>query len=262
MALWSKPLPSGTVFELINEVLDETLAAQEGDFDADTRWATVWFDENGFADGEFGRADDLARAKNTAVDALVRAGIVKSGRGKVRLLKPDELDKKWDPGTDTRLTAWEIVHQLVARLATGESEGHCRSAGAPHRRRLWPARLPPARKGAPNRSARPQELGLGMKWPRDIARLPEARRLHYVVRAVSSRILLHLSWRQPTDPPNTAHKRRSALDEGKLSASTFQQEKPPASLASRACSTAAQRRPLTASRTAAAMPASSVSRTS
>jgi putative DNA methylase len=106
---------------LINEVLDETLAAQEGDFDADTRWATVWFDEHGFADGEFGRADDLARAKNTAVDALFRAGIVKSGRGKVRLLKPDELDKKWDPATDTRLTAWEIVHQLVARLATGES---------------------------------------------------------------------------------------------------------------------------------------------
>jgi putative DNA methylase len=106
---------------LIIEVLDETLTAQEGDFDADTRWATVWFDDLGFAEGEFGRADDLARAKNTAVDALVRAGIVKSGRGKVRLLRPDELDPNWDPATDARLTVWETVHQLVARLGKGES---------------------------------------------------------------------------------------------------------------------------------------------
>ena len=34
---------------LINETLDEALAEQEGDFDADTRWALAWFDQSGFS---------------------------------------------------------------------------------------------------------------------------------------------------------------------------------------------------------------------
>ena len=34
--------------------------------------------------------------------SLVEAGIVRSGRGKVRLLKPNELPADWDPVTDTR----------------------------------------------------------------------------------------------------------------------------------------------------------------
>jgi len=98
---------------LINQVLDETLAEQEGDFDADTRWALAWFEQMGFDEGEFGVANVLASAKVTAVNALVQAGIVASGRGKVRLLKPSELPTSWDPLTDQRLTVWESVHYLV-----------------------------------------------------------------------------------------------------------------------------------------------------
>src|SRR5207244_7951553 len=53
---------------------------------------------------------------------LVQAGIVRSGRGKVRLLKPNELPKEWDPVTDRRLTAWEAVHHMIRVLeADGES---------------------------------------------------------------------------------------------------------------------------------------------
>ena len=56
------------------------------------------------------------------MDGLVQAGIVASGRGKVRLLKPSELPADWDPTTDPRLTAWEMVHQLIRSLeASGES---------------------------------------------------------------------------------------------------------------------------------------------
>jgi len=47
------------------------------------------------------------------------AGIVASSRGKVRLLRPEELPTDWDPVTDTRLSAWETVHQLVRALSTG-----------------------------------------------------------------------------------------------------------------------------------------------
>ena len=35
---------------IINQVLDETLAEQEGEFDADTRWALAWFEQRAAAD--------------------------------------------------------------------------------------------------------------------------------------------------------------------------------------------------------------------
>ena len=98
---------------LINQTLDEVLAEQEGDFDADTRWALAWFEQSGFAEGEFGVAETLSRAKNTSVSGMVEAGILRSGAGKVRLLRPDELNDGWDPATDSRLSVWETVHQLV-----------------------------------------------------------------------------------------------------------------------------------------------------
>ena len=37
----------------------------------------------------------------------------------MRLLKPSELPEDWDPATDPRLTAWEIVHQLIRALEGG-----------------------------------------------------------------------------------------------------------------------------------------------
>ena len=114
-----KALPVRDALTLINQVLDEALAAQEGDFDADSRWALAWYEQSGFAEGEFGVADVLARAKNTAVAGLVEAGILKSSKGKVRLLKPDELPADWDPTTDTRLTTWETVHHLIRALGSG-----------------------------------------------------------------------------------------------------------------------------------------------
>jgi putative DNA methylase len=114
-----KALSVRDALALINQTLDEALAEQEADFDADSRWALAWFEQSGFAEGEFGVADVLARAKNTSVQGLVGAGMLASSRGKVRLLKPEELPTNWDPATDTRLTAWEIVHHLIRVLEAG-----------------------------------------------------------------------------------------------------------------------------------------------
>ena len=104
---------------LINQTLDEALAEQEGDFDAETRWALTWFEQNGFAEGDYGVAEQLSKSKNTSVAGMVEAGILESKRGKVRLLRPEELPADWDPATDLRLTAWEIVHQLIRVLGAG-----------------------------------------------------------------------------------------------------------------------------------------------
>jgi putative DNA methylase len=104
---------------LINETLDTALAEQEGDFDPDSRWALAWFEQYGFDEGEYGVAETLSKAKNTSVQGLADTGILESKRGKVRLLRPDELPDRWDPSTDTRLTGWETVHQLVRALGSG-----------------------------------------------------------------------------------------------------------------------------------------------
>ena len=114
-----KPLTVRDALALINQTLDEALAEQEGDFDADSRWALAWFEQSGFADGEYGVAETLSKAKNTSVAGMVETGILASGHGRVRLLRPDELPADWDPGSEKRLTAWEGVHQLVHALESG-----------------------------------------------------------------------------------------------------------------------------------------------
>jgi len=117
-----KVLTVRDALSLINQTLDEVLAEQEGDFDADTRWALAWFEQTGFAEGEYGVADTLSKAKNTSVSGMVDAGILVSSRGKVRLLKPHELPKDWDPATDSRLTIWEMTHHLIRALEEGGDE--------------------------------------------------------------------------------------------------------------------------------------------
>jgi len=114
-----KPLSVREALALINQTLDEALAEQEGDFDADSRWALTWFEQTGFSEGEYGVAEQLSKSKNTSVAGMVEAGILESKRGKVRLLRPEELPDDWDPATDPRLTAWEIVHHLIRALASG-----------------------------------------------------------------------------------------------------------------------------------------------
>jgi putative DNA methylase len=102
---------------LINQALDELLAAQEGDFDADTRWAIAWFAQYGFNDGPYGDAETLSTAKNTSVGGLVASRVVASRAGRVRLLDRGELPGDWAATTDGRLTVWELVQHLIRGLA-------------------------------------------------------------------------------------------------------------------------------------------------
>jgi putative DNA methylase len=108
-----------TALGLINQVLDETLAEQEADFDGDTRWAVAWFEQHGMNPGPFGVAETLSKAKNTAINALVTAGILESKAGKVRLLDRAELPQEWDPAADARLTMWELSQHLIRALEDG-----------------------------------------------------------------------------------------------------------------------------------------------
>ncbi len=86
------PMSVRAALGLINQELDAYLAEQDGDIDADTRFAVSWFEQFGFNEGEFGMADVLARAKNTSVAGVEAARLVVAGRGKVRLKHWTEYD--------------------------------------------------------------------------------------------------------------------------------------------------------------------------
>ncbi|WP_375399180.1 DUF1156 domain-containing protein [uncultured Amnibacterium sp.] len=97
----------------INEVLDELLTEQEGDFDPITRFAIAWYRGNGYEAGAYGSAEDLARARATAVSAMEQSGILTARAGKVRLHKPSGLPGDYDVAKDQHTSAWEALQHTI-----------------------------------------------------------------------------------------------------------------------------------------------------
>jgi len=136
------PMGVRTALSLINQSLDEVLAEQEGEFDADTRWALAWFDQYGFTEGPYGAAETLCTAKNTSVFGMVEAGILAAKGGRVRLLgnriqeigggsRPAAKSYLLSPTSSGRPAAksypllstssvWRATHELIAALDQGE----------------------------------------------------------------------------------------------------------------------------------------------
>jgi putative DNA methylase len=104
----------------INEILDQVLSEQEGDFDATTRFAIAWYRQHGYNTGAFGDADNLARARNTSVERMDRDGILTSRAGKVALIKPADSPENYDVLADEYPSSWEALHHAIRIL---ESDG-------------------------------------------------------------------------------------------------------------------------------------------
>lgn len=101
-----------TALAIINQALDEVLAEQEGDFDAETRFAVKWFSQFGWNEAPSGEADVLTRAVNTSVAALERGGIFRAAAGKARLLEPSAMSQGWNPAEDKDMSVWEVAVRL------------------------------------------------------------------------------------------------------------------------------------------------------
>jgi len=123
-----------TALALINQVLDEVLSEQEGDFDADTRFCVKWFSQFGWDEAESGTADTLSRATNTSVTGLDRGGVFSARAGRARLVPPEEMSSDWDPLADERVSVWEVVIRLAQTLdVRGGEEAARLMAGAGQR---------------------------------------------------------------------------------------------------------------------------------
>ena len=107
------PMSVKTALQLINRELDEYLGGIQGEFDADTRFAITWFEQNGLKAGDYGTANNIATARGISVESVKHAGIVESAAGKVRIRSRDELDGDWEPESDGHLTVWECLQHLV-----------------------------------------------------------------------------------------------------------------------------------------------------
>lgn len=111
-----RKMPVRSALARINEILDQVLNEQEGDFDATSRFGIAWYRQHGYGVGKFGDADNLARARNTSVDTMDRDGIVSSRAGNVQLLKPLDLSWDYDPLMDLHTSNWEALHHLIKVL--------------------------------------------------------------------------------------------------------------------------------------------------
>lgn len=123
-----KPMSVRTALQLINRFL------AEDDFDHDTQFCLHWFEQQGWAEGQYGQADVLARAKGTSVQGMQAAGVIESGGGKLRLLRWADYPRDWSPETDDRTPIWEALHQLIRALnQQGETEAGVLLARMPAR---------------------------------------------------------------------------------------------------------------------------------
>jgi len=127
------PMTVRTALQIINQELDAYLTTLEGEMDTDSRFCVAWYEQFGMNEAPFGEADVLARAKNTSVGRLEEEGVVYSAKGRVRLLKREELDEKWSPvSSSSRDMIWMCTQQLVKTL---ENEGEIKTAELVHEMR-------------------------------------------------------------------------------------------------------------------------------
>jgi putative DNA methylase len=94
-------------------IINRAIIEGDDDFDSDTQFALSWFDEQGWSEGEFGKADVLARAKGTSVARVTEAGVLRAGSGKVQLLKWAQYPSDWSPEKDNITPIWEALHHLI-----------------------------------------------------------------------------------------------------------------------------------------------------
>jgi putative DNA methylase len=119
------PMTVRAALALINRELDAFLSEQDGDMEAESRFCITWFEQYGLDEGDFGEADNVARARNASLDELVRDGVILRERGKVRILRQDELPENWNAAMEN--TVFTATQHLVRALQSGGGIGEAAS---------------------------------------------------------------------------------------------------------------------------------------
>ena len=124
------PMRVRAALSLINQVLDEKLSQLEGNVSSDTRFCVQWFKQHQFDEGLYGTAETLSKGIDTSITGLERGGVLISRAGKVKLRSVREIPDLYDPGTDDRISEWEICLHLAKRLQDQGADGAARLMAA------------------------------------------------------------------------------------------------------------------------------------
>ena len=124
------PMRVRAALSLINQVVDERLSQLEGNVSPDTRFCVEWFKQHGFDEGLYGTAETLSKGIDTSITGLERAGVLKQGGGKVKLLSVPELPGSYNPLDDERTSEWEICLHLAKALKDQGADGAARLMAA------------------------------------------------------------------------------------------------------------------------------------
>ena len=118
-----EPVPVREALAAINRVIAEYDEQQQGELDASTRFCLDWFRQNGYGEGVYGQAEDLARAKNVAVEELRdSSGLLTAAGGAVKLLPLDEYGPERRPRLG-EMTAWEGSCRMAYHLSREGEDG-------------------------------------------------------------------------------------------------------------------------------------------
>lgn len=115
-----RPMSVHTALGIINDQLDSLMGESSEELDRETRFCLTWYEQRGFEEGAFGEAETLRNARGASLEALEHAGVLASGGGKVRLVRPTEV-----PIGQARLapSCWSDLMALVGALEGREGVG-------------------------------------------------------------------------------------------------------------------------------------------
>ena len=105
----------------INRVIAEYHLSEQGELDSASQFCVEWLQEYGYAEGEYGRAEVLAQAKNVAIEAAPLNGLMSSLGGRAKLLRMNEFvpDRPLSGG----MTAWEGCMRIAYHLDDEHGRG-------------------------------------------------------------------------------------------------------------------------------------------
>ena len=114
-----KSMTVRSALQIINQELDSYFNEQDGEIDNETRFCVELYKQKGFDIIKFGDADNMARAKNISVQALVDKGLVYAQKGEVHLIDRDEIDINVSEKSNTD---WLLTQKLTKAMEKGGIE--------------------------------------------------------------------------------------------------------------------------------------------
>ena len=127
-----EPVTVRDALKYISQTVASYYDREENELDAYSRFCLQWLRLHEYNAGDFGEAEDLARAMDVSMDALRDThNLLTAERGKVQLLDPDEYQQERNRPTGlAEMTVWEALFRMLWHLDIANEDGGARDGAA------------------------------------------------------------------------------------------------------------------------------------